>query len=174
VLVHTGEELIDLLKRGQGVLNILPLGTVKDEVDAAIIDLYPATTTGPAGRTRLLINRGDGPERPWLPSLDAEALAARRRHRALGAKLVPFGGWDMPLQYDTGTLAEHRACRSDAVVFDVSHLGTVRVRGAGAFDMLQATFTNDLGQDRPRPRAVHASARRERRVGDRRHHRVVD
>ena len=48
VLVHTGEELIDLLKRGQGVLNILPLGTVKDEVDAAIIDLYPATTTGPA------------------------------------------------------------------------------------------------------------------------------
>ena len=48
VLVHTGEELIDLLKRGQGVLNILPLGTVKDEVDAAIIDLYPATTASPA------------------------------------------------------------------------------------------------------------------------------
>jgi DNA-binding transcriptional MerR regulator len=48
VLVHTGEELIDLLKRGQGVLNILPLGTVKDEVDAAIIDLYPAGTASPA------------------------------------------------------------------------------------------------------------------------------
>jgi DNA-binding transcriptional MerR regulator len=48
VLVHTGEELIDLLKRGQGVLNILPLGTVKDEVDAAIIDLYPAGNAGPA------------------------------------------------------------------------------------------------------------------------------
>lgn len=43
VLVHTGEELIDLLKRGQGVLNILPLGGVKDEVDAAIVELYPAT-----------------------------------------------------------------------------------------------------------------------------------
>ena len=70
-------------------------------------------------------------------------------HRALGAKLVPFGGWDMPLQYDTGTLAEHRACRTDAVVFDVSHLGTVRVRGAGAFAMLQATFTNDLGKIAP-------------------------
>ncbi|HUP74268.1 MAG TPA: glycine cleavage system aminomethyltransferase GcvT [Acidimicrobiales bacterium] len=70
-------------------------------------------------------------------------------HRALGAKLVPFGGWDMPLQYETGTLAEHRACRSDAVVFDVSHLGTVRVRGVGAFDMLQATFTNDLGKIAP-------------------------
>ena len=70
-------------------------------------------------------------------------------HRALGAKLVPFGGWDMPLQYETGTLAEHRACRSDAVVFDVSHLGTVRVRGAGALDMLQATFTNDLNKIGP-------------------------
>ena len=66
------------------------------------------------------------------------------QHRALGAKLVPFGGWDMPLQYAAGTLAEHRACRRDAVVFDVSHLGTVRVNGAGAFDMLQSTFTNDL------------------------------
>ena len=71
------------------------------------------------------------------------------QHRALGAKLVPFGGWDMPLQYETGTLAEHRACRSDAVVFDVSHLGTVRVHGAGAFAMLQATFTNDLGKIGP-------------------------
>ena len=66
------------------------------------------------------------------------------RHRALGAKLVPFGGWDMPLQYEAGTLAEHRACRTDAVVFDVSHLGTVRVRGDGAFAMLQETLTNDL------------------------------
>lgn len=71
------------------------------------------------------------------------------RHRALGAKMVPFGGWDMPLQYQTGTLAEHRACRSDAVVFDVSHLGTVRVSGAGALAMLQATFTNDLGKIGP-------------------------
>jgi aminomethyltransferase len=71
------------------------------------------------------------------------------RHRALGAKLVPFGGWDMPLQYEGGTLAEHRACRTDAVVFDVSHLGTVRVRGDGAFAMLQETLTNDLGKIAP-------------------------
>jgi len=65
-------------------------------------------------------------------------------HRALGAKLVPFGGWEMPLAYPGGTLAEHRACRERAVVFDVSHLGTVRVSGPQAFDLLQATFTNDL------------------------------
>ncbi len=68
--------------------------------------------------------------------LDAE-------HRALGARMAPFGGWEMPIQY-TGVLEEHRACRSGAVVFDVSHLGTVEVKGAGAFDVLQHAFTNDL------------------------------
>src|SRR5271163_2690232 len=47
-------------------------------------------------------------------------------HVELGAKIVPFGGWEMPLAYGGGTVAEHLACRNDAVVFDVSHLGTVR------------------------------------------------
>jgi aminomethyltransferase len=70
-------------------------------------------------------------------------------HRELGAKLVPFGGWVMPLSYPEGTLAEHRACRTGAVVFDVSHLGTVRVEGPDAFDHLQATLTNDLGRIGP-------------------------
>jgi aminomethyltransferase len=65
-------------------------------------------------------------------------------HVALGAKLVPFGGWEMPLAYGTGTVAEHRACRTDAVVFDVSHLGTVRVVGGDAFDGLQTALSNDL------------------------------
>ncbi len=70
-------------------------------------------------------------------------------HRALGAKMVPFGGWEMPLSYPAGTLEEHRACREDAVVFDVSHLGTVRVQGAGALDALQRAFTNDLHKVAP-------------------------
>jgi aminomethyltransferase len=70
-------------------------------------------------------------------------------HRALGAKLVPFGGWDMPLAYPSGTIAEHLACRERAVAFDVSHLGTVRVTGADAFDTLQRTFTNDLAKIAP-------------------------
>ena len=69
-------------------------------------------------------------------------------HRALGAKLVPFGGWEMPLAYPAGTLAEHRACREDAVAFDVSHLGTVHVDADG-FDRLQATLTNDLARIAP-------------------------
>ena len=70
-------------------------------------------------------------------------------HRELGAKMVPFGGWDMPLHYSAGTLAEHRACRQGAVVFDVSHLGTVRLSGPEAFGRLQAALTNDLGKIEP-------------------------
>ncbi len=58
--------------------------------------------------------------------------------------MVPFGGWEMPLAYGEGTIAEHLTCRRDAVVFDVSHLGTVRLEGAKAFEVLQAGFTNDL------------------------------
>lgn len=71
------------------------------------------------------------------------------RHRSLGAKMTPFGGWDMPLSYPSGTLDEHRACRRDSVVFDVSHLGTLRVVGPGAFDGLQRALTNDLGRIGP-------------------------
>jgi aminomethyltransferase len=70
-------------------------------------------------------------------------------HRSLGARMVPFGGWEMPLAYPAGTLAEHRACRTGAVAFDVSHLGTVRVTGPGAFDRLQGALTNDLGKIAP-------------------------
>lgn len=71
------------------------------------------------------------------------------RHRSLGAKMVPFGGWEMPLSYEHGTVAEHLKCRSDSVVFDVSHLGTVRVSGALAKDDLQRAFTNDLNKIAP-------------------------
>lgn len=66
------------------------------------------------------------------------------QHVDLGAKLTDFGGWEMPLSYPDGTIAEHRACRTAAAVFDVSHLGTVRVAGPDALDRLQGTLTNDL------------------------------
>ena len=62
--------------------------------------------------------------------------------------MVPFGGWDMPLEYGS-TIDEHLACRHDAVVFDVSHLGTVRVAGRAAHDLIQRTLTNDLGKIGP-------------------------
>jgi aminomethyltransferase len=62
--------------------------------------------------------------------------------------MVEFGGWDMPIQY-TSVIDEHMACREDAVVFDVSHLGTVLVRGSGAHTLLQWAFTNDLDRIGP-------------------------
>ncbi|HSB87606.1 MAG TPA: glycine cleavage system aminomethyltransferase GcvT [Ilumatobacteraceae bacterium] len=70
-------------------------------------------------------------------------------HRRLNAKMVPFGGWEMPLAYESGTIEEHMSCRNDAVVFDVSHLGTVRLRGKNALDKLQRAFTNDLNKVGP-------------------------
>jgi aminomethyltransferase len=68
----------------------------------------------------------------------------RATHEALGAKLVEFGGWEMPLDYPGGTIEEHMACRNDSAAFDVSHLGTVRLLGDDSFALLQANLTNDL------------------------------
>lgn len=67
-------------------------------------------------------------------------------HRALGARMVDFGGWEMPLAYPEGTIAEHMACRGGVAAFDVSHLGTVRVTGEDALGRLQSSLTNDLGR----------------------------
>src|SRR5579884_3433102 len=65
------------------------------------------------------------------------------RHVALGARMVPFAGWEMPVQY-AGVIAEHRAVRTDAGVFDVSHMGELEVEGPTARDLLQATLSNDV------------------------------
>ena len=65
------------------------------------------------------------------------------RHAALGARLVPFAGWEMPVQY-TSIIDEHRAVRTSAGVFDVSHMGQLRIAGDGARDYLQARLSNDL------------------------------
>jgi aminomethyltransferase len=65
------------------------------------------------------------------------------RHVALGARLVPFAGWEMPVQYE-GVISEHRAVRTDCGVFDVSHMGELEVEGPRAADLLQATLSNDL------------------------------
>jgi len=83
------------------------------------------------------------------PPRQARTSPLDAAHRALGARMVPFGGWEMPLSYPAGTLAEHRACREAAVAFDVSHLGTVRVTGEGALEVLQRALTNDLGRIAP-------------------------
>ena len=72
-----------------------------------------------------------------------------KSHRGAKARIVDFAGWNMPLHYEAGTLTEHLTCRKDAVAFDVSHLGTVRLTGEDAFRALQWTFTNDLRKIKP-------------------------
>ncbi|MCC6498283.1 MAG: glycine cleavage system aminomethyltransferase GcvT [Propionibacteriaceae bacterium] len=70
------------------------------------------------------------------------------RHVALGAKFSEFGGWLMPLQY-SGVVAEHRAVRSAVGIFDVSHLGKLRVVGDGAAEFVNRCITNDLNRIAP-------------------------
>lgn len=66
------------------------------------------------------------------------------RHQAAGARFVPFAGWEMPVQYTDGVIAEHRAVRERCGLFDVSHMGRFDVRGFGTLAALQALLSNDL------------------------------
>ena len=70
------------------------------------------------------------------------------RHVALGARMVPFAGWEMPVQYE-GVIAEHKAVRTDAGVFDVSHMGEIEVEGPTARDVLQGALSNDVDKLEP-------------------------
>jgi aminomethyltransferase len=65
------------------------------------------------------------------------------RHVAAGGRMVPFAGWELPLQY-TGIIPEHRAVRTDWGVFDVSHMGQIEVEGPRAHELLQSLLANDL------------------------------
>ena len=70
------------------------------------------------------------------------------RHVELGARMVPFAGWEMPVQYE-GVIQEHRAVRRDAGVFDVSHMGEIEVEGPQAHALLQSLLSNDLDRIQP-------------------------
>lgn len=65
------------------------------------------------------------------------------QHRALGARMVDFGGWDMPVQY-SGVIEEHKAARTAAGLFDVSHMGEIEVRGSRALEVVQRLTPNDV------------------------------
>ena len=66
-------------------------------------------------------------------------------HVALGARMVPFGGWDMPVEY-SGITAEHMAVRTAAGLFDVSHMGEVEIAGKGALEAVQHITSNDASK----------------------------
>ena len=67
-------------------------------------------------------------------------------HVASGARMVEFGGWDMPVQYREGILAEHLATRRHAGLFDVSHMGRIEVGGRDAVPFLRAVLSNDAAR----------------------------
>ena len=66
-------------------------------------------------------------------------------HKALGARLIPFGGWEMPVEY-SGIAKEHTAVRTVAGLFDVSHMGEFEIRGREALDLIQSVTTNDAAK----------------------------
>jgi aminomethyltransferase len=82
------------------------------------------------------------------PAEELQRTPLEPRHRDHGAKLGPFAGWLMPIEYE-GVLAEHRAVRRAAGLFDLTHLGKVEVTGPGALAMLQRIVTNDLDRTGP-------------------------
>src|SRR5580704_10402173 len=85
------------------------------------------------------------------PSVNTSAAVELRKtalnsvHRRLGAKMVNFGGWDMPLEY-SGIIAEHKAVRTRAGLFDVSHMGELEIRGPGALQLVQWVGCNNAAK----------------------------
>jgi aminomethyltransferase len=87
------------------------------------------------------------PAAPVVPALKKTALNAT--HRALKAKMVDFGGWDMPVEYPCpggGLIAEHMAVRTGVGLFDVSHMGEIQFRGPGALAAVQHITMNDASR----------------------------
>ena len=76
-------------------------------------------------------------------------------HQALGARMVPFGGWEMPLHYGS-QLEEHHAVRRDAGMFDVSHMLVVDVEGRGSRDLLRFLLANDIARLQPLGKALYS------------------
>ena len=82
------------------------------------------------------------------PADTLQTTPLHARHRALGARMTSFGGWDMPLQY-SGIAAEHRAVRTAAGLFDVSHMGEVEIAGDDALAAVQHIASNDARKLEP-------------------------
>ncbi len=88
-----------------------------------------------------------------MPAVEATTPAVRKTalnatHRRMGAKMVEFNGWDMPVEYPAagGIIAEHMAVRNGVGIFDVSHMGDIRLSGPGALDAVQHISMNDASK----------------------------
>jgi aminomethyltransferase len=82
---------------------------------------------------------------PVVPANDLKHTPLYEKHREAGARLVPFAGWEMPVQY-AGVKEEHLAVRERCGVFDVSHMGEIETRGPQAAEFLQRLLSNDVGR----------------------------
>ena len=107
----------------------------------------PTTSTESESPARASPASGQAP-------LDSPARPLKRTplynvHAALGAKIVPFAGFEMPVQYPTGITAEHKAVREKAGLFDVSHMGEFIVRGPQAVELVNYVTTNDAAALKP-------------------------
>ena len=80
------------------------------------------------------------------PTTSPKKTALNAAHRALKAKMVDFGGWDMPVEYPGGLVAEHLAVRTSVGLFDVSHMGEIRFSGPGALAAIQHLTMNDASK----------------------------
>ena len=89
-----------------------------------------------------LLNTAPDTDAPLLVPLDA-------LHRRLGARMAPFAGYELPVQYPAGVLAEHTACRTGAALFDVSHMGQLSLHGPGAAAALEQLVPGDIAGLQP-------------------------
>src|SRR5262245_36517156 len=80
------------------------------------------------------------------PAPDLKKTALNDAHRRLGGRMVEFGGWDMPVQYPAGTVAEHLRTRTRAGLFDVSHMGEIDARGQDAIPFVNSLVSNDASK----------------------------
>jgi aminomethyltransferase len=80
------------------------------------------------------------------PAPDLKQTPLNAVHRRMGGRMVDFGGWDMPVQYPAGTIAEHLRTRMHAGLFDVSHMGEIDVRGPGAIAFVNRLVSNDASK----------------------------
>mgnify|MGYP002784700514 CR=1 FL=1 len=81
-----------------------------------------------------------------MSNTQLKKTALNEVHRKQGGKMVDFGGWDMPVQYPAGTIAEHMAIRTGAGMFDVSHMGEIEIKGPQALALVQHLTSNDASK----------------------------
>lgn len=81
-----------------------------------------------------------------MPSQNLNRTPLYQKHLSLGAKMTNFAGWEMPLFYPTGIIKEHLAVRKDLGIFDIGHMGLIKIEGDGAFSLIQKATTNDASK----------------------------